>query len=177
MSDKLTKQQMVIMLRNGGVAYIDTPEDGIETFTKILDTQKYLKVSETRIINTVDITQILSPFEFEKERRFQRGDYIRFGEWYDKKGENLEWTVEKYNAFEELKRKASDTIKEFKEKGTYDNKTIEELIEFSKANDIRKKDIEYRNGSVLVEIINKHQNEKSNKDKIDTKGLADKMKA
>lgn len=99
METSLVKNQYVISLRNGMIAYIIA--DSLEDIAGALQNNKFFNTREQMLVNTADIVAIMSPSEWEEQVKYQRGWYKshRGTHWYNKKGEYQEDTEygEKYN--------------------------------------------------------------------------------
>lgn len=99
MSQELVKTQYIISLRNGMVAYIIA--DDLGSIANALQTNKFFNTKESMLVNTADIVAIMSPTEYEDQKKYMRGWYKshRGTKWFDKRGEFQEETElgEKYN--------------------------------------------------------------------------------
>lgn len=99
MSQELVRTQYVISLRNGMVAYIIA--DDLASIAGALQTNKFFNTKESMLVNTADIVAIMSPAEYEDQKKYVRGWYKshRGTKWYNKKGEYEEETDfgDKYN--------------------------------------------------------------------------------
>lgn len=92
MSQELIKTQYVISLRNGMVAYIVA--DDLSSIANALQTNKFFNTKESMLVNTADIVAIMSPSEYEDQKKYVRGWYKshRGTKWFNKKGEYEEET-------------------------------------------------------------------------------------
>lgn len=122
MSQEIVRNQYVISLRNGMIAYIIA--DKIEDIAGALQNNKFFNTREEMLINTADIVAIMSPREWDEQIKYQRGWYKgRLGTmWYNKKGEQEELTDfgEKY---ENAEKKLQEVL------STQDKKLAIEFIE------------------------------------------------
>ena len=85
MSNEIVRNQYVISLRNGMIAYIIA--DSLEQIANGLQTNKFFNTKEQMMVNTADIVAIMSPSAWEDQKRYQRGWYQKGLNWYNKKGE------------------------------------------------------------------------------------------
>lgn len=92
MSQEIIRNQYVISLRNGMIAYILA--DKIEDIAGALQNNKFFNTKEEMLINTADIVAIMSPREWDEQIKYQRGWYKshRGTKWFNKKGEYEEET-------------------------------------------------------------------------------------
>jgi hypothetical protein len=90
METSIVKNQYVISLRNGMVAYIIA--DNLESIAGALQNNKFFNTKEQMMINTADIVAIMAPTEWESQKLYQRGWYQEGLYWYDKKGIKQEMT-------------------------------------------------------------------------------------
>jgi len=92
METSIVKNQYVISLRNGMIAYIIA--DSLEDIARGLQNNKFFNTKENMMINTADIVAIMSPSEWTDQQKYQRGWYKshRGTKWYNKKGEYEEET-------------------------------------------------------------------------------------
>ena len=92
MTQEIVKNQFIIALRNGMVAYIVA--DKIEDIAGALQNNKFFNTKEQMMINTADIVAIMSPSEWGNQQKYQRGWYMSHQRtaWYDKKGDYQEET-------------------------------------------------------------------------------------
>lgn len=72
------------------VAYIVS--DSIAEVARALEGNKFFNTREGMLINTADIVAIMTPYEWENQRLYQRGWYIEGFWWVNKKGEYVEKT-------------------------------------------------------------------------------------
>jgi len=110
MSQEIVKNQYIIALRNGMIAYIVA--DKIEDIAGALQNNKFFNTKEQMMINTADIVAIMAPSEWSNQQKYQRGWYVgnQGTKWYDKKGEYQEETD-----LGELRIKAQERCKEIAE--------------------------------------------------------------
>lgn len=92
MSQEIVKTQYVISLRNGMVAYIVA--DDLNSIAGALQTNKFFNTKDSMLVNTADIVAIMSPVEYEDQKKYVRGWYKshRGTKWFNKKGEYEEET-------------------------------------------------------------------------------------
>lgn len=92
MSQELVRTQFVISLRNGMVAYIVA--DDLKSIASALQTNKFFNTKESMLVNTADIVAIMSPSEYEDQKKYVRGWYKSATglRWMNKKGEYEEET-------------------------------------------------------------------------------------
>jgi len=92
MSKEIVRNQYVISLRNGMIAYIVA--DKLEDIAGALQNNKFFNTKEEMLINTADLVSIMSPREWDEQIKYQRGWYKshRGTKWFNKKGEYQEET-------------------------------------------------------------------------------------
>lgn len=92
MTQEIVRTQYVISLRNGMIAYIVA--DDLTAIANALQTNKFFNTKEQMLVNTADIVAIMSPAEYEDQKKYVRGWYKshRGTKWMNKKGEYEEET-------------------------------------------------------------------------------------
>ena len=90
MKTEIVRNQYVISLRNGMIAYIVA--DSLEQIAGGIQNNKFFNTKEQMMVNTADIVAIMSPQAWEEQKRYQRGWYQQGLNWYNKKGECEEET-------------------------------------------------------------------------------------
>lgn len=92
MTQEIVRTQYVISLRNGMIAYIVA--DDLTSIANALQTNKFFNTKEQMLVNTADIVAIMSPAEYEDQKKYVRGWYKshRGTKWMNKKGEYEEET-------------------------------------------------------------------------------------
>lgn len=140
MSQELVKTQYIISLRNGMVAYIVA--DDLISIANALQTNKFFNTKESMLVNTADIVAIMSPTEYEDQKKYMRGWYKshRGTKWFDKRGEFQEETElgEKYNnALNKMKEVLTkEEARSFIDK--LNTSPVKSLIKERKANELSK---------------------------------------
>lgn len=77
MTTEITKEQMVVSIRNGVEIYVD--KDKIESLLKEIERSRFVKIGES-LINSADVAGIFTAEEMEASIRRKNG------QWKDKKG-------------------------------------------------------------------------------------------
>lgn len=142
MSQEIVKTQYVISLRNGMIAYIIA--DDLSSIAQALQTNKFFNTKESMMVNTADIVAIMSPAEYEDQKKYVRGWYKsgRGMRWFNKRGE-----YEEYTELGERYEKALSIMR-----GVQTKEQALEYIEKLNVSPIRKF-VEELNNNSLQEII------------------------
>jgi hypothetical protein len=86
METQVTKEQMVLSIRNGVEIYID--KDKMPELLKVIQSNKFIKLGDS-MINTADISGIFTAEELESSIRRKNGQWKdKKGVWHDK-GERI----------------------------------------------------------------------------------------